>query len=110
MSSDRKRLKKLLGKVCVFQATKQRTKGTDIMFKDVYHKNKLVTDHIWCSSSYGNQTIKEGETVFLKATVETYVDSYGTRKYGLGKFHKFQAIEMLQEQKDTNQKIKRLYK
>ncbi len=106
----RLRLKKLLGKTCIFTGTRSRIEDNRILLVNIYYKNKLVKDHIWCSITDNNKTLKYNEELSFKATVESYTDSFNNRKYGLERIHKFQPLCLIEEQNNIKQKNKRLHK
>lgn len=80
-SISRKRLAKLIGKRFDYQATYSRTSELGhVLLVDIMRGSKLVSDHVWVTSSY---RFEENETVCFSAVANTYIDSHGIRKLGL---------------------------
>jgi len=81
-NSSRKKLNKLIGKRVIYTATISRITDTTVLLENVCHNGKMVTDHVWISKN--NFDFKDEDEVQFSAVAETYKDSHGARKTGLG--------------------------
>ena len=105
---QRKKLKKLLGKVCIFSGTKTRESGSNFIVTDIFHKNKLIVDHVWVPLNKVNRHIPIGSRFTFKATPFSYIDLSKQRKYGLSKVHDITLKPIQTKQDDNKEKNKRL--
>ena len=106
--AQRKKLKKLLGKVCTFEGTKLKEQGQNFLIIDIKYKNKIITDHIWTPISKVNSHMEVGSTFIFKAIAYSYIDKKNQRKYGLHKVHDITLKHIETAQNDNNEKYKRL--
>jgi len=110
--NNRSNLKKFLGKKCLFTGTIRRRENSQMLIVNIKYKNKPITDHIWCNETNNNKMFKKKSEISFIATIITYTDSRGYRKYGLEKIHRFQIVskETREYKKNKYERRKRLNK
>ena len=110
-NSDRKKLNKLIGKRTVYTATVLRVNDTTVLLDDIEHKGKKVADHVWISKV--NFDFKYKDEIQFSAIAETYRDSHGARKTGLGHVRRIayqldeQSIEIKKNDKQAFKRHKK---
>ena len=84
---ERKGLKKVLGKVKSFKGTFDRSHDNTALVLNVTYKgkNNILADHIWLGLDA--HYFKHGDIIEFKGCAESYVDSFGVRKYGIESIH-----------------------
>jgi hypothetical protein len=83
---QRAKLKKYLGKILQYTGTIS-FHDKSVLFTNVSHKNKVLTNHIWASCTEKMERITPGSEVTFNATAYSYIDKQNQRKYGLSKIH-----------------------
>ena len=112
--SDRRALKKVVGKELEFSAVYDKVSKDkkSVMIKEVKIKRKEVADHLWIQNLKSFNRCENGTKIIFTATVQTYRDSKGIRKYGIHKCHNFYFDNgiMGEVNRENFQKYKRLAK
>ena len=92
----KRKFSKLLNKKAEYTAVKaaktEEHEGGRRLLTDIRYKGKLYADHIWVRNTEDLNRFDVGVTVGFTATGRMYTDSYGVRKQGLAKCHRYHAI------------------
>ena len=106
----KRKFSKLLGKQAVYTATRQEYDNYKdrILLKDVKHKGKLYSDHIWTKVEPALERIDIGQDVCFNATGYMYNDKFGTRKQGLNRCHDYHIFHKEYTQEDSGENLKHM--